>query len=430
MSKLSGDLLGRDLERSLPAVASLGSSLSHSQSLSSHLLPPPLPEKRRAISDVRRTFCLFVTFDLLFISLLWIIELNTNTGIQKNLEQEVINYNFKTSFFDIFVLAFFRFSGLLLGYAVLRLRHWWVIALLSKGAFGYLLPIVSFVLAWLETWFLDFKVLPQEAEEERWYLAAQAAVARGPLLFSGALSEGQFYSPPESFAGSDNESDEEIVGKKSFSAQEREYILQGKEAMTVVDQILAQEENWKFEKNNEYGDTVYTIEVPFHGKTFILKTFLPCPAELVYQEVILQPERMVLWNKTVTACQILQRVEDNTLISYDVSSGAAGGVVSPRDFVNVRRIERRRDRYLSSGIATTHCAKPPTHKYVRGENGPGGFIVLKSASNPRVCTFIWILNTDLKGRLPRYLIHQSLAATMFEFAFHLRQRIGELGARA
>uniref|UniRef100_A0A2K6BW92 StAR related lipid transfer domain containing 3 n=1 Tax=Macaca nemestrina TaxID=9545 RepID=A0A2K6BW92_MACNE len=385
MSKLPGEL-ARDLECSLPAVASLGSSLSHSQSLSSHLLPPP--EKRRAISDVRRTFCLFVTFDLLFISLLWIIELN--------------------------VLAFFRFSGLLLGYAVLRLQHWWVIAvttlvssaflivkvilseLLSKGAFGYLLPIVSFVLAWLETWFLDFKVLPQEAEEERWYLAAQAAVARGPLLFSGALSEGQFYSPPESFAGSDNESDEEVAGKKSFSAQEREYIRQGKEATAVVDQILAQEENWKFEKNNEYGDTVYTIEVPFHGKTFILKTFLPCPAELVYQEVILQPERMVLWNKTVTACQILQQVEDNTLISYDVSAGAAGGVVSPRDFVNVRRIERRRDRYLSSGIATAHSAKPPTHKYVRGENGPGGFVVLKSASNPRVCTFVWILNTDLK----------------------------------
>ncbi|XP_063485005.1 stAR-related lipid transfer protein 3 isoform X8 [Symphalangus syndactylus] len=412
MSKLPWELT-RDLERSLPAVASLGSSLSHSQSLSSHLLPPP--EKRRAISDVRRTFCLFVTFDLLFISLLWIIELNTNTGIRKNLEQEIIQYNFKTSFFDIFVLAFFRFSGLLLGYAVLRLRHWWVIAvttlvssaflivkvilseLLSKGAFGYLLPIVSFVLAWLETWFLDFKVLPQEAEEERW---------------------------------SDNESDEEVAGKKSFSAQEREYIRQGKEATAVVDQILAQEENWKFEKNNEYGDTVYTIEVPFHGKTFILKTFLPCPAELVYQEVILQPERMVLWNKTVTACQILQRVEDNTLISYDVSAGAAGGVVSPRDFVNVRRIERRRDRYLSSGIATIHSAKPPTHKYVRGENGPGGFIVLKSASNPRVCTFVWILNTDLKGRLPRYLIHQSLAATMFEFAFHLRQRISELGVQA
>ena len=35
---------------------------------------------------------------------------------------------------------------------------------------------------------------------------------------------------------------------------------------------------------------------------------------------------------------------------------------------------------------------------LRGENGPGGFIVLKSANNPRVCTFVWILNTDLKVR--------------------------------
>ncbi|XP_061873918.1 stAR-related lipid transfer protein 3 [Colius striatus] len=434
-----------DLERSLPAIASISTSLSHSQGFSPYCYFSP--EKRKAISDVRRTFCLFVTFDLLFISLLWIIELNTKDGIRKNLENEIIKYKFKTSFFDIFVLAFFRFFVLLLAYAVVRLRHWWVIAvttlvssaflivkvilseLLTKGAFGYLLPIVSFVIAWLETWFLDFKVLTQEAEEERWYLAAQAAASRGPLLYPGALSEGQFYSPPESFAGSDNESDEEGAGRKALTAQEKEYAQQGREAMEVVDQILAQEENWKFEKNNDFGDVVYTFEIPFYGKTFILKAFLQCSAETVYQEVILQPEKMILWNRTVAACQILQRVEDNTIVSYDVAAGAAGGVVSPRDFVNVRRIERRRDRYISSGMSTTHSLKPPVSKYVRGENGPGGFIVLKCPTNPRLCTFIWILNTDLKGRLPRYLIHQSLAATMFEFAFHLRQRVSELSGK-
>uniref|UniRef100_A0A8U7NHM6 StAR-related lipid transfer protein 3 n=1 Tax=Corvus moneduloides TaxID=1196302 RepID=A0A8U7NHM6_CORMO len=369
--------------------------------------------------------------------------LKTKEGIKENLKGEIINYKFNTSFFDIFLLALFRFVVLLLGYAVVRLRHWWVIAvttlvssaflivkvilseLLTKGAFGYLLPIVSFVIAWLETWFLDFKVLTQEAEEERWFLAAQAAASR-PLLYPRALSEGQFYSPPESFAGSDNESDEEGVGRKALTTQEKEYVQQGKEAMEVVDQILAQEENWKFEKNNDFGDVVYTFEIPFHGKTFILKAFLQCSPEMVYQEVILQPEKMILWNRTVAACQILQRVEDNTIVSYDVAAGAAGGVVSPRDFVNVRRIERRRDRYVSSGMSTTHSLKPPLSKYVRGENGPGGFIVLKCPSNAKVCTFIWILNTDLKGRLPRYLIHQSLAATMFEFAFHLRQRMAEL----
>ncbi|PIO34814.1 hypothetical protein AB205_0038210 [Aquarana catesbeiana] len=98
MSKLPGDLQS-DLERSLPAIASINSSLS--QSLSPQFFLHP--EQRRTISDVRRTFCLFVTFDLLFISLLWIIELNTNNGIEKNLENEIIYYKFRTSFFDIFV---------------------------------------------------------------------------------------------------------------------------------------------------------------------------------------------------------------------------------------------------------------------------------------------------------------------------------------
>ncbi|KAF3699906.1 StAR-related lipid transfer protein 3 [Channa argus] len=407
-----------ELGSSLPAIASLNASYSTSMSLPTPY-PFVTPSERKAISDVRRTFCLFVTFDLLFVTLLWIIELN--------------------------LLAVFRFLCLQLGYAAFRLKHWWVVAittlvtsvflvpkviksdLMSRNAFSYVLPITSFVLAWLETWFFDFKVLTQEANDERAYLAAvKAACERAPVLYPRAVSDGQFYSPPESVAGSEEDLDEEGLGRRAVTAQEKEYVRQGCEAMSVVEQILAQEDNWKFEKNNEMGDSVYTLEIPFHGKTFILKAFMQCPAELVYQEVILQPEKMVQWNRTVSACQVLQRVDDNTLISYDVSAGAAGGVVSARDFVNVRRVERKRDCYLSAGMATDHEAKLPCGRYVRGENGPGGFVVLKSSSNPSVCTFIWILNTDLKGRLPRYLIHQSLAATMFEFMSHLRQRIADL----
>uniref|UniRef100_A0A671N307 StAR-related lipid transfer protein 3 n=1 Tax=Sinocyclocheilus anshuiensis TaxID=1608454 RepID=A0A671N307_9TELE len=407
----------RPLGGSLPAIASLNASYSQaSLSLPSPYYPPLPPGERKAFSDVRRTFCLFVTFDLLFITLLWIIELNISKSIWTSLENEVVNYNFKSSFFDIFLLAVFRFLCLQLGYAAFRLRHWWVIAvrktsLFSQNAFGYVLPITSFVVAWLETWFLDFKVLTQEAEDERVYLAAvNAACEPAPLFCPRPVSDGQFYSLPESLAGNAIHFD-------------KQFIRQGREAMAVVEQILTQEENWKFEKTIELGDAVYTLEIPCHGKTFILKALLQCSAELVYQEVILQPEKMVQWNRTVSVCQILQRVDDNTMVSYDVSAGAAGGVVSPRDFVNVRRVERRRDRYISAGMATNHSSKPPHSRYVRGENGPGGFVVLKSSSNPSVCTFIWVLNTDLKGRLPRYLIHQSLAATMFEFMSHLRQRI-------
>uniref|UniRef100_A0A3P8WEJ1 StAR-related lipid transfer protein 3 n=1 Tax=Cynoglossus semilaevis TaxID=244447 RepID=A0A3P8WEJ1_CYNSE len=436
----SGEIYNGERGGSLPAIASLNTSYSTSLSFPSPYLYVPLAE-RKAISDVRRTFCLFVTFDLLFISLLWIIELN----VREYLDKEVVCYDFKTSFFDIFLLAVFRFLCLQVGYAAFRLKHWWVIAITtlvttvflvikvikssldSPNTFSYVLPITSFVVAWLETWFLDFKVLTQEADDERAYLAAvNAACERAPMVYPRAVSDGQFYSPPESVAGSEEDLDEEGMGRRAVTAQEKEYVRLGREAMSVVEQILAQEDSWKFEKNNEIGDSVYTLEIPYHGKTFILKAFMQCPAELVYQEVILQPEKMAQWNKTVSACQILQRVDDNTLVSYDVSSGAAGGVVSARDFVNVRRVERKRDCYVSAGMATEHDARPPTGRYVRGENGPGGFVVLKSSSNPSVCTFIWVLNTDLKGRLPRYLIHQSLAATMFDFMSHLRQRITDL----
>lgn len=66
-----------DLGGNLPVVSILSSSYSTSMSLPSPYLFVP-PAARKTISDVRRTFCLFVTFDLLFISLLWIIELNVS----------------------------------------------------------------------------------------------------------------------------------------------------------------------------------------------------------------------------------------------------------------------------------------------------------------------------------------------------------------
>lgn len=221
---------------------------------------------------------------------------------------------------------------------------------------------------------------------------------------------------------------------------------------------------------------------------------MQCPAELVYQEVILQPEKMVFWNRTVSICEVttpwhvyvhFHRIYLPSFLSYETfilvklcplcllrsfrgltttlwchmmspleqqgGSCLRGtsqqrlllllfpvmsmkwtdwlmGFSSCRDFVNVRRVERKRDCYLSAGMATDHECKPPSARYVRwasslaschqsgiwsyafssfsvtdinghrGENGPGGFVVLKSSSNPSVCTFIWVLNTDLKVR--------------------------------
>lgn len=153
------------------------------------------------------------------------------------------------------------------------------------------------------------------------YLAAvNAACEPAPLICPRPVSDGQFYSPPESLAGntihflsnathcmfllyflpnvcvcpvgSDEDLDEEGLGRKELTEQviiclfsfwmeemfendhfcmsesnknrlfhkkhfvqslvfkDKQFIRQGREAMAVVEQILTQEENWKFEKTN------------------------------------------------------------------------------------------------------------------------------------------------------------------------------------
>ncbi|XP_029782697.1 STARD3 N-terminal-like protein [Suricata suricatta] len=192
-----------DMENALTASQSSHASLRDVHSINpAHLMARIEPyegREKKGISDVRRTFCLFVTFDLLFVTLLWIIELNVNGGIENTLEKEVVRYDYYSSYFDIFLTTAVT-SAFLLAKVILS-------KLFSQGAFGYVLPIISFLLAWIETWFLDFKVLPQEAEEENRLLIVQDASERAALI-PGGLSDGQFYSPPESEAGSEEEAEE------------------------------------------------------------------------------------------------------------------------------------------------------------------------------------------------------------------------------
>uniref|UniRef100_A0A8C6HH19 STARD3 N-terminal like n=1 Tax=Mus spicilegus TaxID=10103 RepID=A0A8C6HH19_MUSSI len=138
--------LPEDMENTLTGSQSSHASLRDIHSINPAQLMARIESyegrEKKGISDVRRTFCLFVTFDLLFVTLLWIIELNVNGGIENTLKKEVIHYDYYSSYFDIFLLAVFRFKVLILGYAVCRLRHWWAIALTTAVTSAFLLAKV------------------------------------------------------------------------------------------------------------------------------------------------------------------------------------------------------------------------------------------------------------------------------------------------
>lgn len=92
------------------------------------------------MSVVRRFFCLFVTFDLVFISLLWVICIVIKgANIKESLENEIIHYDIQKSLFDIVALASSRFLILILFYALCYVSHWFIIAVSTSCSCAFLI---------------------------------------------------------------------------------------------------------------------------------------------------------------------------------------------------------------------------------------------------------------------------------------------------
>lgn len=139
-------------------------------------------ENGQRISAVRRFFCLFVTFDLVFVALLWLIcVVISGENVYKALDEQILHYHLETSLFDVVLTAAIRFIILILFYGICKCNHWAIIAMTTTFSCGFLivkvfyfiwpsnqpvfqvlLIICSFVISWFEAWFLDSRVFPQE----------------------------------------------------------------------------------------------------------------------------------------------------------------------------------------------------------------------------------------------------------------------------
>ena len=147
-----------------------------------------------------------------------------------------------------------------------------------------MLILLSFILAWSEVWFFDFRLIPLERkareiwegrggeDTERTPLLApsQTVVARflqGSTLYEGSV--GNFYSPLQSPGDSgDEEEEEELVvagvrvprkfirrKDKVLTGQEREFIKTGEEVLATALRII-NSGDWRLERQGESGDQV------------------------------------------------------------------------------------------------------------------------------------------------------------------------------
>uniref|UniRef100_A0A182Q372 START domain-containing protein n=1 Tax=Anopheles farauti TaxID=69004 RepID=A0A182Q372_9DIPT len=353
-----------------------GFGMSHSQSHTVNLLSEDFIAgymEQGRMSVVRRFFCLFVTFDVVFISLLWIIcVVITGDNVIHALQTQVLHYTVYTSLFDVVIAALIRFIFLILFYGLLSVSHWLAISLSTTSScafliskvflydwtatpqpvFEVLLIVVSFVLAWGEAWFLDCRVIPQERYARNYFVAItnpHTIDARTPLLapFLNATVAGRtesirnFYSPYDSIHNSDDDDDED--------AQDEEFKKMGTECVRKA-YMLLESDDWKIEKVTSKGDTIQSCQREEIGKVYKMTARINYPARKLLQELFYKIEDVPKWNPTLALSQIIRKIDSHTDISYQVSMGGGGGVIKCRDFVNLRCWHLCRDGRVIEGV--------------------------------------------------------------------------------
>ncbi|XP_067021155.1 stAR-related lipid transfer protein 3-like [Acropora muricata] len=405
----------------------------------------------RPLVPARRLFCLITVFDFLAALIIWLLYANAlKEALQEKLREEVLRYKIKRSLFDVVVLALCRMLILLLVYALCVSRKWYCIAMsttvttafvvakavlitsVSSGGNNplfYVLVLSSLVLSWVEAWIFDTKVIPSEVEaEQRHHQDVETrsllnSQHRGHHTAPSLFSEHSFYTPE----GSDTESDVDDLEQPAMfgpSAQDRELIETSKQTMAKTWQLMGLNDGWNTEKEKD-GITVESRFIASGRKIFRLKSSIEGKAVDIFNIIVLHPEMAHKWGGSITNSYVVRRIDEQTDIVYNSTGEEARGMVSCRDFVNLRRWERRGDVFVSCNSTIVLDDLPPKTDHVRGENGPGGWAFKEAEGNPNRTEYMWLFDVDLKGWLPQSVIDIAMSHMLFRTGQGVRSYVRE-----
>ncbi|CAH1398523.1 unnamed protein product [Nezara viridula] len=407
------------------------------------------------MSAVRRFFCLFVTFDVLLTSLIWLIclVLAGNFNFTDAFYREIVHYSIKTSLSDVVMASLARFIILLFFYGLLHIDHWIIVAITTVGTccfsvekvyiydwtqsqqvLSVLLILSSFILSWAEGWLLDIKVIPQERSAQQ-FLTTNPTTPdeRTPLIRSflhnhaqfDVMSDsvaGTFYSPVESPAGSDDESDR--PDKKKEQADFAAYVkIRSNEIFEEAWSIL-NNDKWTVETTSPSGDVIYIQKLAKGEKIFRLIGVVEAPISLLIDILYHQVNEVPLWNPTVKESKFLQKYDENVDVIYQLSAEAAKGLVSSREFILLRNLVQKNGYHIIATCSVKHPSLQSRPNVIRAENGSGCWALKQVAAFETEVR--WLLNTNIRGWLPQSAVESALLTAMSENMANIRRRALEL----
>ncbi|KAK3106259.1 hypothetical protein FSP39_016222 [Pinctada imbricata] len=215
-------------------------------------------------------------------------------------------------------------------------------------------------------------------------VSERTALLRDPESASYSTEYNRFHTPVDSPVGSDSDTDETTyhhahsrlhshVRSSSCSSlnsilgtRDQEYVQKAHETMDALWDMMKNQEGWAIEKEKPGVGVIKSRPSKIsRGKGYKLEAIVNISPIKLWEDTITDLPNQPNWNPTLLEARTLQVLDDTTEISYTIANEAAGGIVSARDFINVRHWDEREGVYLIALNGVKYDDMPEQKKYVR-----------------------------------------------------------------
>eukprot|EP00091_Calanus_sinicus_P008293 TRINITY_DN202_c0_g1_i4.p1 TRINITY_DN202_c0_g1~~TRINITY_DN202_c0_g1_i4.p1 ORF type:complete len:157 (+),score=64.35 TRINITY_DN202_c0_g1_i4:273-743(+) len=149
------------------------------------------------------------------------------------------------------------------------------------------------------------------------------------------------------------------------------------------------------------------------------------PAKLLV-DAIRDTDKITTWNYTLTEARVLKKLSDDVAISYQITTDAAGGMVSARDFIYLSQVGYEGEQFIMGGKSVEFENGPKSSKIVRAINGPGCQMVTPCPGDANSCTFMWLMDCEYKGMMLQSILDIALPIAQTSFVECIKKLAAKL----
>eukprot|EP00088_Acartia_fossae_P038489 TRINITY_DN3991_c1_g1_i1.p1 TRINITY_DN3991_c1_g1~~TRINITY_DN3991_c1_g1_i1.p1 ORF type:complete len:251 (+),score=73.12 TRINITY_DN3991_c1_g1_i1:59-754(+) len=215
-----------------------------------------------------------------------------------------------------------------------------------------------------------------------------------------------------------------------------EMIELSKTALDNAYELCKREEGWNVDTAGSDlsidwrpGDNL-GIKVMENGgdwRAWRVKAEIEGTVDMVYN-IVMDVDNIASWNSSLTQSKVLEKLDDVTQLTYQVTSGQRP-IVNHRDFVFLFRKETRGEERLAGGCSVDTDLKPPCKEYTRAWQFPGLMIVAPAAAekddsgSTDKCVFTWLQQSQYGGMMPVNILNAVFPIAMKMFVNSLKAEV-------